>query len=320
MQDSIDERHIPAGAKAIANKNGRFASIEFARIAAAFGIVWFHSRIGTSSFHNISYSGLVYFIIVTVFFQFSKINLSRKEFLESLNNIIYLSITWNIMYFCIKYYILKQPMRPSFQLILSGASLHLWYMPFLIITLILCYIGRRVSLGLARYVSLAGITVLTLTVDQWRGWSLSLDPPAPQYVHALFAVFAGVLLEAFFLRRIIYAALVVFGCAAALLTVDGVGLPYLIGCAVFTFAYALRERIALSPSVTALSECTFGIYLVHPMFFPIARFATGHESLLVPCVAFAVSAALVMSVRQYGGAAGKWAFGLPLRPRSVGRS
>ena len=150
----------------------------------------------------------------------------------------------------------------------------------------------------------------TLMATFWRPWSLSHAPPIPQYAHAIFPCLAGILIYQGILigRRIALA--IVFLAAIALVGMAGVGITYVVGAGLFVIALFLKNKISASRHVFAIAECMFGVYLIHPLIFPLSRAFLGELIWLVPFFTFALATTFVLLVRAWAPAPVRMVFGL----------
>lgn len=234
-----DATRDPNGAGTLRNQN-----IEAVRIAAAFGIVLFHSGAPGA---QVGYSGLVAFTILATYFANGG---PRKLAMRVMIPWVF----WSIFYVGWRYAahgrLFHEGLSP-FASIMYGT--HLWFLPFIFIAnLVVSSVGWRhlpVACALASLVLLAAAP--------WsREVQTSAGSPVAQYLQALPAALIGVAL-----RQRMGVAISAMGLAACLFwNVPGMSLPYAVGGSAVIAAMHLPR---LNWKVEAVSSCMFGVYLVH---------------------------------------------------------
>jgi len=123
----------------------RAAGFELFRIFACFGIVWFH--LGLPG-RIIGYSGLPYFMILTVYFLVS--NKQEKTLKYIFSRIMLPWLFWSFIYALFIYtkaYLFNENPNDKFFLwmIATGSAIHLWYLPFsFMITILLLKFKKRI--------------------------------------------------------------------------------------------------------------------------------------------------------------------------------
>ena len=212
---------------------------------------------------------------------------------------------------------------------LAGPSVHLWYLPFAFGCLLLLDVARAHvparALALAAGVLAVG---LVAAVPAWRPVSLQLHAPLLQWADALAPVAVGVFWRgAGGLPRAVVAAVsaallaAVVGVCVATNWGAGFGPALLLGFVATGWLVARTPRVmqqavtqqAVERDMAApryrlnlqpLSDCTFGIYLVHSGVF-LFLLLTGYvPEPFLPEAIFVLSLALVYSLRRL---APRWA-------------
>lgn len=186
--------------------------------------------------------------------------------------------------------------------ILSGPSIHLWYMPFVFLCLVTLDVLRTRLSGTTLSLAGAGLALLILaTTPLWRMPSLALAAPLPQWMHAAPAVLAGFfLLHRRHLPRLLAATLLLglFLGTFGTLPWDGVGLPYLIGLTAVALVARDRPDALARLDLRPLSESTLGIYFVHILVLGLLSTVGGLDGFVLPMATFAVSALAVLALRS----------------------
>lgn len=168
--------------------------IELIRILSSFGIVYFHSQVNFG--RQVAYAGLVCFVIISAWLSVSDKNVLLVDRAERL---LLPFVFWYIIYAIIK--IIKgNSVFPEnykiYSMILASPSIHLWYLPFIFLSLSLISLVRRScdnsQIGL--YAGGASIFLL-MTSPFWRSFPYS--PPFIEWIHATPALLIGIFLGYF---------------------------------------------------------------------------------------------------------------------------
>jgi hypothetical protein len=251
--------------------------VELLRIGAAIGVVWFHMSLPGA---QVAYAGLVVFVILSAYFARTS---ADRGFLVSASGraerILIPWLFWYLIYGALNLARHKEavPWRgDTLSSLLAGPSIHLWYLPFIFLAATGCDAAHRFVRPRSIAIGAAAIAMAALWLtDAWRQPSQHVGYPWAQYAHALPAVFIGLALSG--LQQVPPAVRVALLCGigvalVAALDVREVGVPYLLGfasCLVLVMPVRIPER----PDVRTVSKAAFGIYLVHPMFVSIGRWA-----------------------------------------------
>lgn len=277
--------------------------IELLRIFSAFGIIWYHSA---STGRDIAYAGLVAFLIISLYFS-AKIKSPPKPILERAKILLIPWIVWSIFYGAIN---LAQN-RPFFSLdngitagVLTGSSLHLWYMPFIFFVIIIFdHIKRYLTASMLCYACAALALLLLWLNSSWRPQSLALGAPYAQYAHALDGVFIGVFFaNCSALPRTMRAGFIAAILAFVMLfawSVPGIGVTYLVGIALAAVILLPDWDLSFPVNISVLSECTLGIYLSHVFWIRVAGKLGIRSELLLPFLVFGISALTIFALKRY---------------------
>ncbi len=166
------------------------SDIELCRVVAAIGIVWFHS--GYPVARDIAYGGLVTFLVFSSSFSVSS---SRAySVLQRAERLLIPCALWSVPYALSNLYFTGQIFRedaPLLSMVLGTPSIHLWYLTFVFIALIVFdQLKRWVSIGTLGVLSMIAAIALLGSSPVWR--DVSLPSPAGQYLHALPAFLIGI--------------------------------------------------------------------------------------------------------------------------------
>lgn len=275
--------------------------IELLRVVAAFAIVWFHAQVAG---HDLAYGGLVTFLILSTFLA-DKSRARPGMFIVRVRRLLVPWAVWMVVYGAIN----LRHGRPFVPLghgllagILSGAAIHLWYLPFVFFCLVVSdALRRRTSASVRSAVCGVAALVLLAGIDVWRGRSIAAGEPWMQYAQALPAILIGSFLGAReALRKELFFLIAGLVVVAELLALHdpGIGLPYVVGTfLLFGVALLPGNRLRLD-WLGALAPLTFGIYLIHPIFLHLLEGLGAVPELLVPVGAFALSAAVIWALRR----------------------
>ena len=272
------------------------------RIASAFGIVWFHSG---APGRNVGYAGLVAFLMLSVYLAGRSGPLDANVLKRRAGRLLVPWLFWFAVYAALNAARGRPPVSTedgAIAGILSGPSIHLWYMPFVFLCLVALDMLRTRLSGRSLAFAGAGLALLILaTTPLWRTPSLALAAPLPQWMHAAPAVLAGFfLLHRDRLPRSIAAALLLALFLGAVWTLpwDGVGLPYLIGLAAVALVARDRPDGLARLDLRPLSESTLGIYFMHILVLGLLSTVGGLDGVVLPVATFAVSALAVLALRR----------------------
>lgn len=186
---------------------------------------------------------------------------------------------------------------------LSGTSIHLWYMPFIFMAIVVfdrikVYVGNETLSYACIFIA---ICILLLS-QFWRSQSISLGYPYAQYAHAL----DGVLIGVFFancsaLPRTLRAGFILLILAFVLIftfTLPGVGVPYFLGILVAAFTLLPKWEFNFDARINCLSECTLGIYLSHIFWLKVIKKIDIVSDFTLPFMVFLVSALTVWCFKK----------------------
>lgn len=275
--------------------------IELARLISAFGIVWYHAA-GDQS--PIAYGGLIVYLMLSIYLSGNRLvdlALVRRR----ASRIIIPWVLWSALY-GLANLVAGRPMinvQPSWWIgVLAGPSIHLWYLPYIFMVLLLLDVAKRyVRAPQVAMISATSAALMILCAPTWRPVSIAVGYPIAQWAHALPAVLIGIyFLCAIRLPKVysIFGVLVITVALLAPATELRFRLPYLEG----TVVMALIATGALVPFVrwdlTQLSECTFGVYLCHAMFQKVLSMSGMVPGGMLAMASFLLSTTFVLLARQ----------------------
>ncbi|NJK36307.1 MAG: acyltransferase family protein [Oscillatoriales cyanobacterium SM2_3_0] len=282
--------------------------IEVLRLISALGIVWYHSGARGA---NIGYSGLIFFVILSVFLvSHKKISIQKRA-----RRLLLPWLIWFVFYGVLNkitdepFVNLKNGFLPG---ILAGSLIHLWYLPFIFIVLVTIDVIKNIfsSSTLAHTGAILAIILLIFS-DQWREPTIALGYPWEQYAHATPAVLIGLFfrgfdqigtkLRTFLLLLILFASIhsTVF---------SSVGIPYTIGAIAFSSILLYPLPIPERFNIINMSKLSLGIYLIHPFLLMVAHKLSLHPGILLSIIIFLASSLLIWILTKSLPNISKYAF------------
>ena len=293
----------------------RRLDIELLRIIAAWLIVIYHSK---TAIHEVSYSGLIAFIEIGIFFAISG---NDKPYSQSitrfLSRIVPPYLVWYLCYGAANV-ALGKTILPSDEngilgAVLMGPSGHLWYIPFVIFaTGLLLLIPLRVREKALPYLAVIGLVFLAVYLPEWRPWSLEKGEPVAQWVHGSAAVLFAVCIAAS--NRRIAMATAVLGIAMfirmSFQSWPGVGIPYLVGSVAVALLILAGDKTKglKAGKLGAVSQCMAGVYFIHIFFLEAAERVVS-MNFLVASACFLLSTAAVFAGYTVNKRAARLVFG-----------
>jgi hypothetical protein len=275
----------------------RDQSIELLRIAAAFGIVLFHAGASGAA---VGYAGIVIFILLSVA---AEVGPNRDRRRSPVSLAAFFLIPWAVWWLVYGAINLVRgrallPPGPTINAVLDGTAPHLWYLPFMCGVLLCVSAGKTL---VSRPVLLVGSGLVAMglfaSAGSWLPWAMRMGAPWAQYSQALTAVFAGLCLGAAVQPRIKIgvAAILVIGVATTALPTD-VAVGVLVGLVATTTL--LVRPLPVRWNVEEISRCTYGVYLMHPLWLSVFAPALGGLPWLRVVAAFSASLAATWSLRR----------------------
>lgn len=273
--------------------------LDLFRVVAMFGVVWYHSNINFG--HEVSYSSLVFFLAVSVYLSGNSKKSFREYIVDRFNRLILPWLFWFILFGVVS--LLRG--RPFLQVdggalaaVLSGTSIHLWFLPYIFfVSIFFDFLRRIVNVNIVGSFTLFSLLILLAFVCEWRGTSLGFGYPWAQYFHGA----APVLLGFFLSLRIQWRLWAVWAVITSVLILSylaipavGVGLPYLIGFSMFLVIHFGLFRFESPRWLAFLGSLMFGVYLVHPLFLDTFDFYIDEKMIALPLLAFSSSLLFVV--------------------------
>lgn len=273
-------------------------NLDLLRFLGAIGIIIFHMK---GDFSEIGHSFLHVFVIITVFFSIrSFVGYSFSNFL--INRFRRLMIPW--MFWSFVFLTLKisevllghSDLSEEFYIwmILTGPSLHLWFLPFIFILSIFLYAIYQVHLNIKsqNIRNFSACVVISLIIAHIN---VNIGPPFAQWDFVMPSVFLGIALS--FVRNLhmIFASAIIFSflfLTAYIISHDDDLLQISISC--FFLSIALLLDLSKFRAPISFGQLSFGVYLIHPIFISMVDRITINASFIESF--FLVSILSVISV------------------------
>lgn len=300
----------------LVQQNQRIANIEYLRILAAFGITWFHTQnaIGRS----IGYIGLPVFLII--FSSLSARNLDSESLLwyarRKAHRLLKPWLFWSIIY--IGYKVLKQSILHteisesfSYSMLLTGSSLHLWYLPFAFVMAIVINLLQRCTMNISSLVTIvimAIFGIVFLSLSSIVLFSISLPIPLPQWIFGLPSIPLGFAVGKINssipgrLQKFLYFIIILTTCATGIsLYCFGyrfVIMQYILGLILVCIAFIWNGK--WNPFLEKCASLTFGIYLIHPLINSILSYLvkSALNTWLMLILVFLISSLVTMFLQK----------------------
>ncbi len=269
-------------------KSGYKRSVDLARFVAAFGIVWDHAR---APYADIGYTALALFLVLTSFLAVGSFERSdgQRFWISRAQRIMLPWLVWCAFYRLVFEYVSDEPAQPLSDpwTLLIGPSVHLWFLPFVMIFLVTIpwvsrFIDRPIRLYLAA-VLLAMIAIplglmhAKLAPAAWFITEAQFPQPLPQWFYSLPLFWFGAILAAGKRMGLVWP---VIAAAAIVSAVLYARVPEFASVQMILVAVLFEAiwRVNITGKwPTWLAGFAFGIYLLHPFAMLVAFKLFGAE-------------------------------------------
>lgn len=255
----------------------RNATLDYARLLAAFGIVLFHSGAPGSV---IGYAALPFFLMLLMVMAlpgarqhgFTHFAAGRAR------RLLVPWLIWSVIYGGLKLaeaLVTHRTLASEFHLtmLLTGPAIHLWFLPFAFAACLMLYPLARLPHGAETEVaSLAGLSAMALGALALQK-IVPLPVPLAQWVFSVPAVALGLafaLLHGKILRPVSVAAVFVAATALAWSLGWTTGLLQLV-LAVGALILCLQIRLAGTAVSRVAADASLGVYLCHPLISSVLQ-------------------------------------------------
>ena len=302
------------GVAGAAAKAGYKRSVDLARFVACFGIVWDHAR---APYADIGYTALALFLVLTSY-------LAVGSFERSDGHGFWLSRAQRIglpwLFWCAFYWVVYQVVSDEpFHLLsdpwtlLIGPSIHLWFLPFVMIFLVtIPWISRFIDRPARMYLAAGLLVIVSIPLGLMHAklapaaWFINpgtFPQPLPQWFFALPLLWFGAVLAAgkrmVLVWPVTLAAAVVSG-ILYLCSPEFASVQMILVAMIFEAVWRVNIKGAWP---TWLAGFAFGIYLLHPatMLVAFKLFSETVDRSLAALFAFSLAWALTAALQRVPG-------------------
>lgn len=238
-----------------ASRTHRDGGIELARWLGAIGILWFHAHVPGE---QIGYAALPMFVLLLIHYGIDRPWRARAV------RLMRPWLIWSAIYLVAKLAdVLLRGTDPGEELalwmLLTGTSLHLWFLPF-------CTLFLLVAVPLRGWLLLV-VAVPASIAALWAANAAALPIPFAQWVFVLPAACMALVMGRL-PRPEWFAAAFLAGCAMAWAMGWTQAAPHLLGAGLVVLGL-WRLRLPSSTLTDGLSRLAFGIYLIHPLVMAV---------------------------------------------------
>jgi peptidoglycan/LPS O-acetylase OafA/YrhL len=255
----------------------RLDAIEWLRVLAACGVVWFHLPLGP--WKEFGHAGLVAFILISVIFQAKG---AEKESFglymqKKVGRVIPPWLAWFAIYGLINLLTGKEVFPYSSGIaadLLTGPWVGLWYLPFFMVSSVLVYglwaVFGKTNPWVEIVICLGFGMGLLMLLPRIQG-CFSLGTPWAQWLHASPALPIGMGVHGLLKLPLKARTLAVMGfltamtCLMVAFAADYWNLSINYGLAVLLVVPGFLLRARLWDGVTRLGSLCLGVYLIHPV-------------------------------------------------------
>jgi peptidoglycan/LPS O-acetylase OafA/YrhL len=295
--------------------NRRNYAFEYLRIIGILGIIFFHGA-QILLIRQIGYSGLIIFILVSIYLSSTQNTEEhiKKYIAKRAARILVPWLFWFIVYGLLNIINDKKflPEGLGVSSVLAGTNIILWYLPFIFLMSIVAFVYNHASEHNAfvrKYIMLllGVLSILSLlSTPIWRPWSLSIGNPWAQWCHALPAVFIGMTLAYLHkhssdkVRTLLYAGIIIMASIWLIMLgqYNGVGVPYVVGTILFLSAMFETGYQNSNQVLMSISNCSYGIYLIHPVVYGIEDRLGLPENAALPVMTFVLSLLIILMAKR----------------------
>jgi len=253
----------------------RFDAIEWVRVAAACGVVWFHIKDGP--FKELGHGGLICFVLISVVFQ--AFGAEKDPFGDYLGKkarrIIPPWLFWLAFYGAFNV-VKGKEIFPSSEAIvsgvLSGTWVGLWYFPFILLAAPLVFGLTAATSGIQPLAKAAvffasGLLILFFSPQFGASWK-NLEPWG-QWHQALPSIPLGIGMHAVLktsgnartVAMLAFVGLAEVVCALMMKIDTATAIPYAAGIPLVALGFLVTSR--LPEAVTRLGGLCLGVYVMH---------------------------------------------------------
>jgi len=289
----------------------RRLDIDIIRILSSFGIIWFHTGIYG---HQFSYSSLICYLIISGYLAGYDNSLSFKNhFKVRFERLIVPWAFWFIFYGAFNLTKGKTFLPENYNFfigVLHGTSIHLWYIPFIFLFLVIFDFSKMFLSKSQMSLFSACFSVLYLSlVPFWREFSLDLGYPYAQYIYAVPGFFIGIFFQLYtsintilsrflFFSLLLISVFLVFYCDGSFAYFFGIfasSILILNEHLKFLNRFLIKNIIGANYLV-AISSASFGVYFCHVFIISISKNIFHISGIFLPIIVFIVSYFIILTL------------------------
>ncbi|MDB5660673.1 MAG: hypothetical protein JWS10_3288 [Cypionkella sp.] len=262
-------------------KAGYRRSVDLARFVAAFGIVWDHAR---APYADVGYTALALFLVLTSYLAIGSFERSdgKRFWLSRAQRI---ALPW--LFWCAFYWVVYQVVSDEpFHLLtdpwtlLIGPSIHLWFLPFVMVFLVtIPWVSRFIDRPARMYVAAVllvlvsvplGLLHAKLAPAAWFINPYTFPQPLPQWFFSLPLFWFGAVLAVAKRMQLVWPVIAAAAVVSAVLysqAPDFASLQMLLVAVIFELIWRVNIKASWP---TWLAGYAFGIYLLHPATMLVA--------------------------------------------------
>ncbi|MDO9526789.1 MAG: acyltransferase [Gemmobacter sp.] len=278
-------------------------ALDLIRILAAFGIVWAHMG---APWPQEGYTAISVFLIMTAHLSVESLQRSRGRFswLGRASRIIIPWVLWSL-FFKALIVLTADDKRAALGVtdpwsLLVGPSIHLWFLPFLMLGALLVVLANR-TIHTRREVIALSVLAIPLSVEVLMLHRYgNLPEPIMQWAFALPPFLYGMLAAYARGHGVMWAPLGFITIVAMIsyaITGESWGPQFIVGALIFEWA---RQSDLRNPALPVLGKLAFGIYLIHPFFLLVWYFLmpAGSNTVIASVFVFVASGTTIALLRQ----------------------
>jgi surface polysaccharide O-acyltransferase-like enzyme len=286
--------------------SGHRQGIDLARFIASFGVVIAHATISPRDW--IGHLSLSLFLILTAFLaaQSALRAGGAYAFAPRAQRLILPWLVWSLFYRLVDEAIADVPFANGLisdpWSLLAGASIHLWFLPFVGMAMVLVGPILRAVTTAERLMMACLILVGFSAPLFFAHETLHLPEPLPQWAFALPCYVLGLLLAIGHQLGKAWVPILTSVALTAVAVWLGKGAPWTVTivCSVLLFEFFWRLPLR-SDWLPPLGQAAFGIYLAHPFFMLVVYkfFGADVNVILGACLAFLMSWVFITVARRF---------------------
>ena len=280
--------------------------IDLARFIAAFGVVVAHANASPRDW--VGHASLSLFLILTAFLAVQSAQRAGGSyaFLPRLSRLILPWLAWSAFFRLLDEVLADQPFATGLLSdpwsLLYGGSIHLWFLPFVGLAMVLVGPLVRLVTSPQRLMLASGLLVVVSAPLFWAHEAMGLPIPLPQWAFALPCYVLGLLLGVAHPMGRAWVPLMAGVAMTGVAVWLGQAAPWTFTIAASLAAFELFWRLPIrGPWLPPLGKVAFGIYLAHPFFMLVAyKFAGPDVNFLLGAVmGFGMTWAAVALLRRW---------------------